>query len=260
MSEVSPARIQSYFREVARKTYETVLCPPFTIFFHPTDPLVHFNYAIPDEPVSGDLAEPLDRLVDAFTKRGRTPRFELVEAFAPGLGASLAARGFQEEGRPFLMCCLPATARPVAPPEGITLQKLTDESPDDDIRSLLSVARRAFGMSDGPVSDADLAWNRKALGAAPAFLARQDGLPVAAANLLAPIGGLAEVAGVATLESHRRRGIGAALTSAAVTEGFSRGVDAVVLSAADERAGRVYRSVGFEPYGFVLACSSPSPS
>ncbi len=67
-----------------------------------------------------------------------------------------------------------------------------------------------------------------------------------------PLDGLTEIAGVATLEPWRRRGIGAAVTHAAAALAFSRGVSAVLLSAADERAGRVYGGVGFRPAGNVL--------
>ena len=67
MSEAE--RIQDYLRETARGAYEAVPVPPFIAFFHPHDPLRFFNYAIPDEPVSGDLSEPLARLRASFRER-----------------------------------------------------------------------------------------------------------------------------------------------------------------------------------------------
>ncbi len=56
--------------DVARLRYEALSIPPFTLFFHPSDPLPYFNYAIPDEPVSAGLAPALRAVREAFKKRG----------------------------------------------------------------------------------------------------------------------------------------------------------------------------------------------
>ena len=53
---VSTARLQNYLRYSARRQYEAVAVPPFTLFFHPTDALPYFNYAIPDLATGGALA------------------------------------------------------------------------------------------------------------------------------------------------------------------------------------------------------------
>jgi predicted GNAT family acetyltransferase len=68
-----------------------------------------------------------------------------------------------------------------------------------------------------------------------------------------PGDGLTEVVGVATIPALRRRGVGTALTAEAVRLAFEIGLEAVVLSAADERAGRIYESVGFRRFGTVAA-------
>ncbi|MDQ4078365.1 MAG: hypothetical protein M3220_19230 [Chloroflexota bacterium] len=67
------SRLQAYLRHSAQQQYETVSIPPFTLFFHPSDPFPYFNYAIPDEPVTGDQREPLEKLRAAFQSRDRQP-------------------------------------------------------------------------------------------------------------------------------------------------------------------------------------------
>lgn len=85
------------------------------------------------------------------------------------------------------------------------------------------------------------------------FLALVDGQPAGAGAFSAPYDLLTEVAGIATLERFRRRGIAAFVTGEAVRTAFEQGLEAAVLSAADERAGRVYEKVGFRPYATMLA-------
>jgi ribosomal protein S18 acetylase RimI-like enzyme len=74
-----------------------------------------------------------------------------------------------------------------------------------------------------------------------------------------PYDGLTELLGIATLKQFRRKGIGGALTAHMVELAFSTGVEAVVLRAADEHAGRVYRRVGFAPSGTMLGYRAPDP-
>ena len=64
--------------------------------------------------------------------------------------------------------------------------------------------------------------------------------------------GICELAGLATLAEYRRQGIATAITSIAVEQAFNHGAEVVFLTAADERAVRVYHKVGFENYTMVL--------
>jgi predicted GNAT family acetyltransferase len=75
----------------------------------------------------------------------------------------------------------------------------------------------------------------------------------------APFDGVTEVAGLATLEPFRRRGIATGLTALAVQRAMAQGAKAVCLTAADERAGQVYERVGFVGCATMLAyLDSPS--
>ena len=253
-------------RAVARQQYDSVHVPPFTLFFHPTDPLPYLNYAIPDAP-AGDppsLAAPLARLKSEFARRGRRPRFEFVGAVFPALADALVASGFEIEARPQLMVCTPDALRDVPPVPGLAIETLPATSPLDAFREFLAVQRRAFGLGDpGAVSEPDARWLRDGLGAGRCFVGRTGGEAVAVSMFLDPQDGLTELVGICTLASHRRRGLAGALTHAALREAFARGVSVAFLSAADARAGRVYEAAGFTAFGntvFAIAKDGPEPA
>ncbi len=252
---MSSTRLQAYLRHIARAQYAAIAVPPFTLFFHPHDPAPWANYAIPDEPAAGDVRPPLVLIRGGFAARGRRPRLEFVEGFAPDLAPALAAAGFVEEERMRLMLCTPETYRPVPVAPGLRVMSLTGDSTDDDLRAFLDTQRRVFEPTAvRPATDAAAAYVRRGLREGDrAFLARLDGAPVGTCAAAAPFDGLTELAGIATLEPYRRRGIASALTAAAVHVAFEQGVEAALLSAADERAGRVYERVGFRPSATMLA-------
>lgn len=58
-------------------------------------------------------------------------------------------------------------------------------------------------------------------------------------------GEVVEIAGVATLPTARRRGLGAAVTATLARHAVTTGAELVFLSASDEEVARVYLSVGF---------------
>lgn len=248
----TPERLQAHMRAVARQQYDAVPVPPFTLYFHPSDPLPYLNYAIPDE-APGDaasLAAPLARLKAEFGKRGRRPRFEFVGAVFPELAGALEASGFEIEARPQLMVVTPDGLRDVPRVAGLTVETLAQTSPLEAFRGFLLVQRRAFGLGGPPaVSDQDALWLRDGLGDGRCFVGRLGGEAVAVSMFLDPQDGLTEVVGVCTLEPHRRRGLGGALTHAALVAAFAHGVSVAFLSAADARAGRVYEAAGFTPFG-----------
>lgn len=113
------ARIQAQLSSSARQNFEALPVPPFTIYVNADSDSPWNNYAIPDEPVTGELQGALDKgaldkgvldkLCKTFRQRQRQPRFEFVAEFAPALVAALRAYGFVEEMRTQLMICTPTT-------------------------------------------------------------------------------------------------------------------------------------------------------
>jgi len=79
------------------------------------------------------------------------------------------------------------------------------------------------------------------------------GKPVAVGMVTESYNGICELAGLATLSAYRRQGIATAITSKTVEQAFEKGAEVVILTAADEHAGRVYQKVGFENYTIMLA-------
>ncbi|MFC0003228.1 GNAT family N-acetyltransferase [Micromonospora siamensis] len=79
-----------------------------------------------------------------------------------------------------------------------------------------------------------------------------------ASGMAMRVGDVAEIAGVATLPSARRRGLGAAVTAALAHELRAAGTDLIFLSAGSEEIARVYLRVGFRRVG--TACiAEPAP-
>jgi ribosomal protein S18 acetylase RimI-like enzyme len=239
-------RLQSYMRRAAVERYEAVPVPPFTAFFHPFDALVYFNYAIPEGPIAGDVREPLARLRAEFQKRGRVPRFEYVSELAPALADALLAAGFRQEAEARVMVCTRESFTPVPGPEALSLSVLTPESSREEVRTYCVTARRGFSPNEPyEASDEEVSRTLEELKAGRAVLGCVAGQPAVVGMYTPPAEGLAELAGVATLEPFRQRGLGTALTSQLVREAFDRGVDMLFLSTLTEEAGRIYERVGF---------------
>jgi GNAT superfamily N-acetyltransferase len=69
--------------------------------------------------------------------------------------------------------------------------------------------------------------------------------------------GAAEIVGVATLPSARRRGYGAAVSAALARHALDQGDDLVFLSAASEDVARVYARIGFHRVGTACIAGPP---
>ena len=238
-------RLQQFLRLSAANGNTVVPVPPFTAFFHDDDPLKFFNYAIPD----GDLvpsAQDVARLREVFHERERLPRLEWVEECAPRVAAVLAREGMAQELRAPLMGCTPETlVDPAADVAELTVLPVGDL----DLWDVKNVQRPAFGQPPIP-PDEDPGDPR--LRGGGSVLARSAGEPVAAATWTAVIGGVSEVAGVATVERWRRRGLAGAVTAAAAREAFRAGAELCVISPGGDEAQRVYERAGFRRSATML--------
>ena len=247
-------RLQSYLRRSATGRYDVQSVPPFTLFFHPTDNLVYLNYAVPEKPI-GDkgrreeqaaLARTLARLIDAFRARGRVPRLEYLDEYAPGLRHSLAGAGFVEEARQSFMVCVPAAARPAPDVPGLTIEALDRRATLAQARAFWDTQRMGFDPgADALLTDEEVGRLLDEIEGETLLLGTLEGQPVSAGMLMSAVGGIVELAGLATLPPCRRRGIASALTAHALHTAFTRGIEAVCLTAEDERAGRIYARLGF---------------
>jgi len=251
---VSIDRLQAYFRRIAHQQYASVPVPGFTLFFHPTDALTFFNYAIPDGPPEAEPRSALSLLRAEFSARGRRPRIEFIEEYAPRLAAVLRAGGFVEEARQQLMTCTAGDFLPAPGVLDLEISELDRMSAADQMQAFLTAQRRGFDPeNETPATKGEARRFLDKLGEGRAFVAWLEGEPAGVGMVTVPLDGIAEIAGLATLAPYRRRGIATALTARAVQSALKRGVEVVCLTAADARARRVYERVGFAPCATMLA-------
>ncbi len=252
-------RIQAYLRNSAAQRYESIVIPPFVAYFHPFDSFQFFNYAIPGEPIAGDVQAALRRLVDEFLERRRVPRFEYLEEYAPALAAELSKARFVAEGRQQLMLCTPESLRTPPPVAGLTIVPLTAESPLEDGVDFLTAQRQGFDPEHPSVANQDEAERfLQQTHQLVSFLGRLEGAPAGVATYTWPLAGVTEIVGVATVEKFRRRGVATNLTAAAVSAAFAQDATLACLTAADRRAGQIYEQVGFRAYATSLSYYLPA--
>lgn len=250
---LSIAALQDYLRRAAAPLREVVEIDPFTLFFSKNSPETYYNYAAPNHPCGGDLAKPLAALRAVFAAHGRKPRFEFIAEYAPDLPAALEASGFTEESRLQLMLCTPATLAPPPARADLRVATIDQHAPAEALRENMNVNELGFNPNATPVGLAEADDFRYRLGNGRMFTAYLGGQAAGAGMYTAPLDGLTELVGIATLPEFRRQGVAAALTAHAAQEAFAHGAAAVFLSAADAKAGRVYERVGFQPYATALS-------
>lgn len=166
--------------------------------------------------------------------------------------AELRGRGFRfveeepvmvlslDDGRPF----------PQTPPvPGLRIQ------PVDDIDSLTEWVRVWAGRAYPAVVDAFAAKSLGRFGVVHHLLAWYGGEPIGCAAAVVT-NSVVGVEHVVTSQAHRGRGVGTALTTAAVEEGRTRGATAAVLTASRDGL-RIYRRLGFEERAVVRRFAPP---
>jgi ribosomal protein S18 acetylase RimI-like enzyme len=242
--------LQAFLRASAGRGRTVLRSGPFTVTIHPHDRLRFLNYAIPD-----DGAEPATAAVDAlravFRAHERLPRLEWVEEAAPAVAGVLAAAGMAQELRTPLMTCGPEDlVEAVADVPGLTV----GPAGDGDLRDCARVQRAAFGQGPLPADEPPSDPRR---GGGGAVLARAGGVPVATATWTGIVDGASEVAGVATAEAWRRRGLAGVVTAAAARAAFAAGARMCVLSPGGDEAQRVYARAGFRAAATMLHWSDP---
>ena len=160
----------------------------------------------------------------------------------PDLGARLLAHGFEYGGDDIGMAInLEALPEAVAVPEGFVVERVRDEA---GLAEWVATFGSGFGMVQ-----VEIAWFEEVL-CRPVFqepwryyLGRLAGEPVATSALFFT-SGVAGIYCVSTVEHARRRGIGAAVTLAALREAKGQGYAIGVLTSSEMGYG-VYRGLGF---------------
>ena len=161
-----------------------------------------------------------------------------------GLGEHLLRHGFTDAGEePAMGVTLERLPNDLTLPEGVTVERVRDH---ESLALWTATMYAGFGAPVSAVEPFLAAVSRDSLGdggAARYYLARLHGEPVATAAL-SPGGGVAGIFAVATLESARRQGIGAAVTLAPLLDARDQGYCVGVLQAS-ELGYPVYKRIGF---------------
>ncbi|MEU4554765.1 GNAT family N-acetyltransferase [Micromonospora violae] len=219
-----------------------------------------------------DASEP-PSLADVASVRERQRKLGLPEAFewvhetTPELLAVARSAGLHVLEAP-LMVLDPSALPDPATLSDAAVRVLSADSPDfaADVAARRAVAAVSFaapGTAPGEAGPAerDAAVTELELAALDEERARiADGRRISAlvgtptegalaSGMAMRVDDVAEIAGVATLPSARRRGLGAALTATLARELLAAGTELVFLSAGSEEIARVYLRVGFRRIG-----------
>lgn len=218
-------------------------------------------FQVPNGVVRFDVAPEMagtriDTLLREYAAR-RAPSCWLVtpSTHPTDLSARLQERGYFSEFAPGMAADLDAVDLSVPLPPGLRIEPVTDTNtmavwvhvlavgspvPSEVERLLLDWLARS-GFHPDP--------------AAHFFLGTLDGQPVAT-SLLFLGGGVAGIYSVATIPDARRRGIGAAMTLAAMREGQALGYRVAGLQSS-EMGLNIYKRLGFGEYCTFGICFSP---
>lgn len=225
---------------------------PFLATFSAGSTNPFLNYAIPED---GAIPSPsdVDAVVRAYRDRGLLPRVEFLMDTAPEAETALRAAGWSLERRIPVMLCPPGSAVALSTPAGIEL--LTPRT-DEELLGMVDSQNEAFGVPSASEIDVTSARERLRAGGF-AVLARDavTGESAGGGVAEAVVDETSEVAGIGVRAAYRRRGIGAALTSALTVAVHAAGGRTVFLTPAGVPEQRMYARVGYEPSGVMLHLS-----
>jgi GNAT superfamily N-acetyltransferase len=258
-------RLEQYYDTAPRASATTETIGAFTLFVA-TEGFPY--YARPT--LGSDVALTVE---DALAVRERQrslgvpEAFEWVDEVTPSAVAVIEEAGLEVHRHPLLVLGSP---RPKAEPAGVTLRL----APANDafLPALKAVLDLSFSLGGtaagegGPVErdaganpdDAGVAaWRAKiGQGLMRMVVADDDTGPVGGGSH-SPRDGVTELAGIATLPTHRRRGIGAAITARLAQDALENGCEVSFLSAETAEVARIYENVGFVQVG--VACTAELP-
>ncbi|MEU8227272.1 GNAT family N-acetyltransferase [Kribbella sp. NPDC048915] len=196
-----------------------------------------------------EVAPALAVIRQAFAAEDRWLSAELVDEANPGLAEELEANGMT------LVSRLPLL---VVEQDGLLVPELPDDvtvrvvASDDDQKAANAVAADAF-ESDGM----DIAFKPDPVDGG-AVLVYADDVPAATAAWTAVADQVTEVAGVGTIHTHRRRGLGGIATAYATLKAFELGGATLAwLTPGDDGADRVYRRLGYAPKATAVHLGDP---
>lgn len=196
------------------------------------------------DPAEADAAIVASR--EALRARGVPGTWHVGPSMAPpDLRERLLAQGFTHAGDDVGMA-MELAALPELRPPGLAVTEVLVPA---ELSSWVATLAQGFGEGPPEAEWVGKVYSRLGYGGGSCwhhYLGRLDGEPVATATLFST-GAVAGIYFVFTLPAARRRGIGAAITAAALRDACNRGARLGVLGASPMGEG-VYRRMGFREY------------
>lgn len=245
-------RIQSYLRHNSEDQEEVIEAGPLNVCLGPSDAKPGSHLAVPTQRIVKN-EDALLHMEDTFWQRRLSPRVQFLDAYNPSLTALLGQNGYELVREDMVLACTPESLRPAPEMPGLTTLVLSNDSSLEDVEEgLQQTSQLGFDPFATRMLDTDAEMFRKILVTGQAFVLRLKKKPVAAGMFMEILDGLTQVAGITTLESHRRQGFAAYLTGYMTKYAFSRHVDTVFLTTLVDGTEDVYRRVGFKPIATLL--------
>jgi ribosomal protein S18 acetylase RimI-like enzyme len=197
-----------------------------------------------------ETVKAVPKLKTALKKHKAPLEIEYNEAVFPNVGAWLEAAGLKLAEKNPLMACRPQTFKPFTAPE-VHLTQLGPRATTAELEAFQQIRWTDGGDADRPVPPIDQLREALAVPSSVFLLAWID-WETAGTGVSHSLKGAAELVGIVTQKSQRRRGVAATITSELVRRHFDTGGDFVFLDAANEAAASVYERLGFSRFGANL--------
>ncbi len=239
--------LETYYDAAPRPLATTEEVGPFTLFLRAGKDGWPY-YARPSLAYDGPFTSTHVETVQERQRELEVPQsLEWVHETTPTLLAAAREAGMHVTECPLLV--LPGGADTVTPPipDGYCVRRLSPDSPD--ISAVVAAVSAGFSETDD-VEERSAGRLPGLLGSGLLAMAgAYDGHGPVGGGSHSPRGATTELTGIAVVPRARRKGIGAAITAALVSDARAQGIMTVFLSAHDDAVARVYERIGFQRVG-----------
>lgn len=242
--------LETYYDTAPRAAARIEEIGPFTLFVK-ADPAGWPYYARPRLGLETDItATDIAAVRERQVELGLAQAFEWVHETTPGLLEPARAAGLVIHECPLLVLPQDVVAGGVDPsalPDAVEVRPMQPDAPDLD--EVLGAINAGFAGVDDITPGVTEPLQRLLRDGRVVLYGAFDEHGAIGGGSHSPRGTTTELTGIAVLPRARRRGVGAAITKALVSDAKQRGVETIFLGADDDAVARVYERVGFVRVG-----------